>query len=380
MGRGILFSWKGTTMKTFVCVTILFAAFSISPAQPAGRATNALKPYEIIQYATVPGRGPQNIMLMDNNGNILLACQQGATEGDLKRRGIAFTESQIVALETWRLLTEDNDTLKTMIPILDSAQTAQLRAYTRTVAAHVCDETVDLVRTLVKHLEAIHRSRNAFSIVFSYVVDGLTWRDLEAKKVLTERTISVETPLWAGEVWALYRPRTFECGTNSISDQGISIKVNWSDASIPKMIPFVADFKTLGRMFDDYALSGRVMDAKAMRVFGPFQLFDDKGQFTIPVIAETKSNKLYTVASALAQRITGIVINTLDLASLKERYNFRTDQQAFVIVYHEIMWDLMDAYEQKGLLQKPVAFADPSHARPSDISDLVFIVRQETKQ
>ena len=129
-------------------------------------------------------------------------------------------------------------------------------------------------------------------------------------------------------------------------------------------------------MFDDYASSGRVVDTTAKRIFSPFHLFDATGEFTIPIITEDKSNTLHTVSMELSERIARAFLNTLDVTSLCTRYKFRDAQQTLVIVYHEIMWDLMDAYESKGLLEKPIAFADPDHTRSSDISDLVFIVRQ----
>ena len=363
-------------MRTILFAALVLASHFMLSAQKATQGTNALKQYDIIQYASISGYGPQNISLLDNNGDILLACKAGITEATLKTRGITCNESQLVLLEAWRLIVRNGDTVKTLVPILDSTETRTLRAYTRHVAASVCDSSAVLVRELKRHLDDIKRSRNAYSVIFSYVIDGLVWRYLEGQKLLTPRTIEAERPFWAGEVWALYRPRTFSCGTNSISDRGISLNVNWSDASISRMLPFVTDFKNLGRMFDDYAASGKVVDTTAKRIFSPFHLFDAKGEFTIPIITEDKSNRLYMVSMGLSERIARAVLNILDVTSLCTRYNFRDAQQTLVIVYHEIMWDLMDAYESKGLLEKPVAFADPGHTRSSDISDLVFIVRQ----
>ena len=47
-----------------------------------------------------------------------------------------------------------------------------------------------------------------------------------------------------------------------------------------------------------------------------------------------------------------------------------------MIAYHEVMWDLMDRLEGEGIVQKPLAFADPDKAKPADIGELVFIVRK----
>ncbi len=364
-------------MKIALFAAIALSGVFISHAQEPAGTTNALKQYEIVQYAAVSGYGPQNIIALDNNGTILLASKAGITEGNLKAQGITYTQSQLVLLEAWRLLSHNDDTLKTIMPILDSTQTRALRDYTRHVAALVCDSTAGLVRALKEHLDEIKRSRSVYSLLFSYVVDGLVWKYLEDRNLVTKRTIGAEHPFWAGEVWASYRPRTFSCGTNEISDRGISMDINWSHASIPRMKPFFADYTNLGRMFDDYTTYGKVVDTTAKRVFSPYDLFNSKGEFTIPIIAEAKSNKLYSASVFLSERIAQSVLKTLDVASLRKQYNFRDSSQTLVIVYHEVMWDLMDAYESKGLLKKPIAFADPARAKSSDISDLVFIVREE---
>lgn len=67
--------------------------------------------------------------------------------------------------------------------------------------------------------------------------------------------------------------------------------------------------------------------------------------------------------------------NNFNLAALRKTFNFRDNQQVLVIIYHELMWDLMDHWENKGLLKKPVDFTDTGKAEPSAIGDLVFIVR-----
>ena len=114
--------------------------------------------------------------------------------------------------------------------------------------------------------------------------------------------ITAEEPLWAGEVWAVYPPRDFSMGTNSVSDKGVSLKVNWTERAIPKMGPFVADIKTFLRMFDDYVGKGRVEDAEAVKVFGPFGLFDGTGHFTVPVITAKRGDPLYDLSDRSRKR------------------------------------------------------------------------------
>ena len=116
-------------MRTLLFAALVLGSHFMLSAQEATQGTNALKQYDIVQYASISGYGPQNISLLDNNGDILLACKAGITEARLKTRGIIYNESQLVLLEAWRLILHNGDTLKTLVPILDSTETRTLRAY-----------------------------------------------------------------------------------------------------------------------------------------------------------------------------------------------------------------------------------------------------------
>jgi len=158
------------------------------------------------------------------------------------------------------------------------------------------------VRHLTAELKLAGRQKDAYTIIFSYVLDGMVWDEFEARGILDERTLTAEIPLWSGEIWALYPPRPFNSGTNSISEGGVALNVSWTEDAIRTMLPFVADFRTLVRMFDEYKEKGYVEDDRVREVFGPFDLFDDSGRFTIPVIVETATNPLYRSAAGFARR------------------------------------------------------------------------------
>jgi hypothetical protein len=176
-------------------------------------------------------------------------------------------------------------------------------------------------------------------------------------------------------VWALYPPRSFSPGTNSLSDHGVALKVTWTRDAIPRMLPFVSDFATLGRLVDEYADKGIVDDERVREVFGPFGLFDESGHFTVPVINEATSNALYRAANSIAKEVARQVPPLLDPAGLAAAFDLPDEQEALVVAYHELMWDVLDHLETSGLVHEPAAFAEPEKARPADIAALVFIVR-----
>lgn len=337
--------------------------------------TLTFKDYRLIQFISSSGSTPQNIINLDNNGEIILACVNGKTREQLQTMGIQFVESQIKLLKTWRVLREENDVLKTSFPILDADAASRLRNYSASAVPSIDQKLRSGIMRFVAILDSIGRSENSYSILFSYILDDLVWNRFQEKGFLNDREITAEMPFWAGEIWAIYPPRDFSMGTNTVSDKGIELKVNWTEKAIPKMTPFVADWKNFARLFDDYVEKGRVENEEAKAVFSPFDLFDASGYFTVPIIVESKDNSLYSASIRIAEQVANEVPSLFDFSALTKSFNFRDNQQTLVIIYHELMWDLMDHWGNEGLISKPIAFLNPEKANPSDIGALVFIVR-----
>jgi len=290
--------------------------------------------------------------------------------------GIDFTASQIRLLKDWRLLREENEILKTAFPILNEDKTKKLRSFTKKIASNLAQQLQSDIISLIDELETLQRKNNIYSILFSYVIDGLVWDHFHEKGKIKKREITVEEPFWSGEIWAVYPPRDFFCGTNVISDKGVSLKINWSEKAIKKMIPFVADWNNLEKMFNDFVEKGKIEDENAKKVFEPFNLFDSSGQFTIPIIEEKEGNNLYEICFLISKEIADQVPKLINLSEVKKDFDFRDEEQTLVIVYHELMGDLLDYFEEQNLIQKPIAFTNPEKAKSKDIADLVFFVKR----
>jgi hypothetical protein len=361
-------------LMLFICCFVFGNA--VFP-QEAGKPKSVnFDSYQFSQFISAAGQSPQQITKLDNNGEILLACIKGKTREQLHTVGIQFGESQIELLKTWRLLEEKEAILKTEFPILDAEMSQQLREASLAITPALGRQIEPNVLRLAAILDHNGRKRNAYPILFAYILDSLVWDKLRERNLLGQRVITTETPLWAGEVWAVYPPRAFSMGTNTVSDKGISLHVNWTERAIPRMIPFVADIKTFLRMFGDYVERGRVEDEHARKVFGPFDLFDSTGRFTVPIIRADRRDPVHKLSEEIARQIADSLSTVLDLQSLSKQFGFRDNRQALVIVYHELMWDLMDQLESRGIVQKPLVLAAPDTAKQSDVADLVFIVRK----
>jgi len=360
-----------------ICVVGLVSTKAIAQqTSSAQEDTLSLDRFEIHSYVTVTRGTPDNVIKLDNNGEILLVCTLGKTVEQLNTMDIQFTQSQIRLLLDWRLLREEQGVLTTTFPILNADHTKHLRSFMKENASILGQNLREEMIALTRELQSIGREKNAYTILFSYILDDLVWDIWEEKSILPKKEITVEKPLWGGVVWAVYPPRDFSCGTNSISDKGVSLKVNWSEVAIKKMIPFVADWDNFSQMFDDFVEKGKVENKKAKQVFGPFNLFDSSGRFTVPVIVEKKDDALYQNCLSLSSKVSEQVLEVINWKKLKKELGFQDEEEALVVSYHELMWELLDYFEQQGLIQKPIAFANPEEAQSKDIGDLVFIVKQ----
>jgi hypothetical protein len=298
----------------------------------------------------------------------------GKTEKEIT---LNHNQSQLELLKNFRLLNYENEVWKANFPILGETQTLELRGKAKEVAAKLGSLVEENVVSLLTSLNDLNREKNAYTILFSYVLDELVWRRFSELGYMQERSITAENPFWSGVIWAVYPPRDFACGTNKISDKGISLNVNWTEKAIKNMYPFVSDWKNLLTMFDDYAKFGAVRNTDARKVFDKFNLYDYSGKFTVPIIFESKENALFERCSVISNGMGSGMFNFFDLNELTHKFGFSSNEEALVVFYHELMWEMLDYYEKNGVIKKPIAFSNPDETLPEDISDLVFIIRAQ---
>ena len=341
---------------------------------------NSFKNFKNVQsncYCNTTESTPDAILKMDNNWELVNSLTAPKTLSQLESSGVRYSESQIKLLLNWHLISKSkDDTYKIEIPVFDSIRTSVLRQYSLRLSKELTELIKDNVINLKKALKKINREPNTYSILFSYVLDGLVWDNLEADSLLPDYEITIKKPFWAGEYWLMYPKRKFSCGTNSISDKGYSIKVNWSEKAIPYMKPFVTRWDLLEKILNDLITKNKVEDKEAIEVFGQFNIFNSNGNFTVPEIEENKSNDLSNISRDISGIINTFLTSKVDTGYLINEFALKDRKQAVIILYHEIMWDMLDIMESDGLITKPAVFTDPEKSEASDVSDLVIITKK----
>jgi len=337
---------------------------------------NNFKLNESISYCKTNSYTPDNIVRLDNNWDLLIALRTPKTTKEIDSLGVKFTYSQLELLRQWKLIRRDKKKYQTNMIILDSLQTSKLRNYAQQLSISLANIIKENVSDLAGILANDERQQNTYSILFSYVLDGVVWRRLEVKNLIKKRELTLENPLWIGEFWTLYPKRNFSCGTNSLSDKGYSIKINWSEKAIPIMRPFISRSDLLEKLLNDFIENGKVTDRNVVTEFSKYNLFDKSGNLTIPIIMENESNRIYLVSEKIATQIVNFLEVNIDMEMLKNQFGFIDNSEAIIILYHEMLWEILIQLEKDKIISKPAIFESKSNPDIRSVSDLIFITKE----
>jgi hypothetical protein len=362
----------------YLDILVVFLLFytCIFGQEPMYEEPTQLSDFRIVQYISQQGYSPISITRLDNNGDILLACRSGKTKEQLLETGVKITESQIRLLEIYRLLSIKNNVLKTAIPILGPRQTNKLRQHSKEVSENLVHIIKPNVIELIHDLENIGREQNAYSILFAYIFDGMSWSEFKSKGLIKSTKIDVKHPFWAGEVYAFYPDRSFTSGTNTWSEGPYALKINWSHFANPFLSPLYKEIKKIdNKMFRQILESGFIEDKSVRKAFTPFGIIDKNGYVSIPIIDESENNKIYMIGKKIAREMAENTLKLVSFDNLKNAFDFRDTNQTIVVFYHELIWELMDTLEEQGIVKKPKAFTNNGTVVAKDVADLMFIVR-----
>jgi len=330
-----------------------------------------IKNYDDICFCNVGLSHPKEILDLDNNMEILFALKTARTLHELNKLEIKYTESQINLLKLSGLIERKDSSYKTIIPILSKNETNKLRGETKRMAGVIIPRIKDDFESLSKTINSHGLHKNSYSLFFAFVLDGLVWEILEQNKDIEETIITKEKPFWDGTFWMIEPKREFSCGTNSISSGDYSISVNWSDKSVIS----VSSYKMLRELLNDYKVNGKITKPAIFKEFAKNDLFNKNGELQIPVIKADSTDIIYLQSMIIAQKVVGYLRDNIDYSVILSDCPGLSKGQKITILYHEIMWDILDIMEENGQIRKPIAFENPQEAKDENLKDLIFIIK-----
>lgn len=345
----------------------LITALALLPAA-AQEGFLPLEKWDYTAYCSFEELHPMQIVAADNNWQILWALRKAGTRKELEARGIPCSRSQLMLLKTQRLLTATDDgKLIAAVPILDSATTQRLRGVAATTADGMMDDLNPAFRSFVEALDRAGFGPNAFSILFSYILDGTIWDEFERRKVIDP--MGGDAHVWGGCLW-FYRPRSeaFRPGTNTLSwDDRHTLWVNWADDD-----PAFAEriYSDDAERFFSRTCAGERPDPAAAAAARELGLYDGE-RLTIPVIG--RKGPLAQPVERLTRALGDAFLRHADLRQVRELSGCESASDAAVIFYHEVMWQLGERLLAEGIVRLPRLFADPAHAAATDMAAVCFL-------
>lgn len=370
-------------LSNVILLILVFQSLSLN-AQIADEPT--LDEYKIYLNGTVSravGTSPRRIMKLDNNGEILLACNEGKTQEQLHSMGIQFIDSQMRVLIDWKLLEFDQNVYKTAIPILGEYESTEFRKILRNHAQTITPELKPDIISLKNQLRDIGKEKCMFTVLYAYIFHDLFWRQFKKDKFFEKPELSIENPFWNGAVWAIYPPPEFSLGTMAMVSKGLTLHINSVPGDLsPKMKSItkpLSQFQLLSSLAKDIAEDKKVDNKNLRETFAPFGLFDSHGKLTTLMINEKNENILYVTCKNLTKKYHDELIHLVDSKSIMKKLGVRTKQNAVLTTFYEFKWILLDQFVKAGFISKPIAITDPDNISPANIKDLIFITETNSK-
>lgn len=332
---------------------ILFLLVYMSSMYESTAQIRPFSDWESIAFCSYTRYHPFRYINADNNWEIIMALREPNTKSYLDSIGIKSTASQLMLLQIEGLISREKDNKwVTTIPLFDSLQTVDARRFSRTIAEKLYPQIKNSCSALVSHLSDKNMTESAFTILFSYILDGRVWDLLGSfEDVKSSAT-------WDGECWALYSPRKFSCGTNTFDDH---FSVCWTDKEpdfIKKELNVNSFIKPL---IEDYKKYGKITTSNIRVKAENLGIGDKNGFLLIPVIdSKNEADSINIVSNQITRAISRHFTETDIIPLFQDKFGIGTcrEELASTILYHEVMWDLMDLIIEDKIVNYPLVWRD----------------------
>ncbi|RJP46662.1 MAG: hypothetical protein C4584_01295 [Armatimonadetes bacterium] len=301
--------------------------------------------YDIHFFGSGVENSPDRIIRQDNNKQLLGTCVIPKTMQELQNLAIAISDKQIQLLQKWRLLKIHNRKLKTAFPIINKNQISQLRKCTQVVARKILQTIEPDVSDFTNKIKQ-QKQINPYLLFFSYIMDNLAWDHFSKIKAMPD--FDYKDGLWWGMIWGTSTPRSFFLGTNGYNYKGGNLQVVWNYDLLPLLEPLFLHPEKIPQ-----ALKG----------------------LTIPALFEQPKDPIYQSSLKLSKKLAETVLAYLDLPNLTLEYKLPDIKQALIIIYHEIIWDILKEVEETGLLIRPKIINKPENIKKDNLTDLMFLIQ-----
>ena len=346
------------SMKVFFALICFFMGMSVYGQ------TSEVRPYkdwETIAFCTYESYHPSQYARIDNNWELLYTLRTPMSLKELEERGVAFTNSQIILLHIGGLIENENNVLKTVMPIFNEEQTKSIRTLSKGIAQSAYSQSEKEWSAFLKELKRQKLTKNAYSLVFSYVLDGKIW-----KKQLPSYEKLTNNATWKGAYWALYdkRQNGSSYGTNGFNRMFYQ---TWSDS-----LSYWLGSKTIFSFVEEYKQHGKIVSKDLLDKCMEWGLVNKQGDVIIPIINEDSDSQIVQISDRIVAKLAACVSQYS--SDFMKEYQLANENLAKVVLYHEVMWDMLDVLVGKKIITQPDILKGGPNANKKDFGQIVYIV------
>ncbi len=347
---------KKTAISLILTVFIPIAVFA---------QESSIRPYKLwdkIAFCAFSSYHPLEYTQSDNNWEILLTLRTPMSTKQLDSLGVKYTDSQLMFLNIGGLIENKNNQWHTTMPIYEKPQTIAIRKQSKEIAQLLYAETKEDWDTFMEVLAKRDWNDHAFSFAFSFILDGKIW----GNGLLPDHKDLTINPTWDGTCWALYNKRpNSSCGTNTYYEKFCQ---TWTDE-----LSYWMGSKTITKFLKAYEEKGKIEDKELIDTVVKWGLTDKEGNIIIPIIDENSNDDLIQIRNIIMQKLAkGVKRFSPAFAS---DYQLDSEKLAQVILYHEIMWDILDILLEKKVFEKPEILKGNLDAKKADFKNIVYILK-----
>jgi hypothetical protein len=281
-----------------------------------------------------------------NNNPILIACLKGIADESLKPPGILDVQKRLERLERGNLIRKVDGRYILAFPAIVGDNRDRLQKYAEHAARQLFGLGEKTIAQIRPHLAG--RDEMLYHVLWSIVMDGKPAWD-EARAEMNRKVNAGDTSI-QNKAWLLYPSHPFRAGTNSSSNSFGHLKVTWSrNTPSPNAIGRII-WQYAGELTRAVEQDRAVETADVKDALSKYGLVDEAGKVRFYIIQS--DSDAAAVYMKLGTEFGRQMMTHLDVNKMAEMLEV-SPGVAFVIVYHEICWQLLHDLSDKKVLTVP---------------------------
>lgn len=352
------------------CITSFVLSVALLPLSTFGQEVDSIvgrpyKSFDTTAFCSYQTFHPSKY-LTDNNWDILCAFVEPGKIEKLDSLGIPYNKSQLRLLEVGDLISSDGGTYSTTMPIFGRKETQTIRRQSKEFADSIFPIIEPEIRQLITDFDKSGYARQTYSLVFSYLLDNYIWDDERLPSPMS----CEDHGTWSGGYWAMYQPRArVKTGTNGFGP----IHQNWTNTlgywlSQNKLLSFAKEVsKTQGSPIEN---------KDVIEAIDGWGLTDKEGNILIPIMRVGNNDEIDVLCKNITTKLSDAVKSYCHVWNAE--HNITSEKLGQIIFYHEVMWDLLDILESRGMISMPPILKGQEVGK-EHFGDICFVVIAENQ-